>query len=73
MTGGYEKEQKELWLKSLVLICDELLVEIKELREYCSGGLNGVYEPYPYTVEDYITSINNRSYKLHKLNKLLKE
>lgn len=73
MTGRYEKERKELWLKSLVLICDDLIAEIQALHEYCSNGLNGVHEPYPYTVEDYITNINNRSFKLHKLNKLLKE
>ena len=73
MTGRYEKEQRELWLKSLVLICDELLFDVKALKDYCIGDLNGVHKVYTDTVENDITRINNYSYKLHELNKLLKE
>ena len=73
MEEKYKKEQKELWLKSLVLICDELIFDVKALKDYCIGNLNGVHEVYTDTVESDITRINNYSYKLHELNKLLKE
>lgn len=73
MEEKYKKEQKELWLKSLVLICDELIFDVKALKDYCIDDLNGVHKVYTNTVENDITRINNCSYKLHELNKLLKE
>lgn len=73
MAGRYEKEQKELWLKSLVLICDELIIKVEEVRDLCIEGLNKPHKADRDSIDNTITRINNYSYKLHELNKLLKE
>ena len=73
MAGRYEKEQRELWLKSLVLSCDELIIKIEEVRNLCIEDLNKPHKADRDFIDNSITSIVNRSYKLHNLNSLLKE
>ena len=73
MEDRHEKEQKELWLKSLVLICDELIIKVEEVRDLCIEGLNKPHKADWDFIDNSITSIVNRSYKLHNLNSLFKE
>lgn len=69
---AYHKAQRELWLKSLILTCDSLIVDIDKLRDHCCDCLDDTSKADAFHVECLITSIRSDGNKLYKLNDILK-